>query len=301
MVPKAKVSRDTVHRLFSEPRLPELNVLLEVVSHLAELARGVDVESELDRFDGLWRAVSDGPAAPRDPRGPCAKLSDAGDVDLNRQRYVYLGERILRDRLVQLRMRDEQDRPSVAGSTPSLYQVAREVTRGVQPSTGSLWFPRRYVRGSFQMHWSGVQILSRPDLEVAWFAATVDTTTGPIFVALCGSVHNFVGYDGERQRMPFHRYPSTPDGMLRALEEITEDRMPPPAERRAAVDFAVQSAFAFSRVRPIEQVTVGDVEVLFEPFYQAEDVETRNGEYRLGLVGAPLWVATAAAPVAGRY
>ncbi len=232
------------------------------------------------------------------------------DVDLDNQQYIYIAERLLREKLAQLRMRGSRFprvnsvKPALPGvqielglargAEPSIFEIARDVTRGVRKNTGELSRPLRYVRASLEMHWSAVQIISRPDLAVAWFAASLTTLEGPIFVALCGSEHNFVSYDGEPQKMPFRRYPSSPDGMLHALEAITACSAPGSVSAGARVDpdFALDSAFAFSKLRPMEEVFISEVEVLFEPFYQSEDVDLRGRCFRLGFVGAPLWVAT---------
>lgn len=53
------VSHTTVHALFTRTAAPpRVTLLLDVVERLAVVARRVDVESTLDRFDALWTAAA---------------------------------------------------------------------------------------------------------------------------------------------------------------------------------------------------------------------------------------------------
>jgi uncharacterized protein YjbI with pentapeptide repeats len=53
------LSHTTVHKLFTQPELPELQLMLWIVELLAERVRRLDPDAECDRFDYLWNNAYD--------------------------------------------------------------------------------------------------------------------------------------------------------------------------------------------------------------------------------------------------
>lgn len=232
-------------------------------------------------------------------------------VDRWPQEFIYISKRLLAERWQQHNAAAKRIPSTVKIKTPiaesefslgstgedNPFWLARTVTQAIKGYTGSFLRPNIYVRGVCEMHWGVVTILREPYYQVAWFASVLETQEGPIFVALCGSEHNFLSYAGEPNLPPFKRHASSVEGMARiiraAWNDLTPEEIPPEAgpESRSAVE----EAFLISRVRPYEEVTVGTVEALFQRIHYEEDIELPwdNRTYRAGIIGVPLWVATA--------
>jgi hypothetical protein len=232
-------------------------------------------------------------------------------VDRWPQEFIYISKRLLMERWRQHNAANAkrfQGKVTVkagiiepeVGPTPTsednAFWLVRKVTHAVKGYTGSFLRPNIYIRGTCEMHYGVVNIL-QPRYQVAWFASALETPDGPIFVALCGSEHNFLSYAGEHRSPPFKRYASSAEGTVHVIraarDELTPEEIPPEAEELGRS--AVYEAFLISRLRPFEEASVGTVEALFQPIHYEEDIKLAwdNRTYRAGIVGIPLWIATA--------
>jgi hypothetical protein len=242
-------------------------------------------------------------------------------TDNSPRQYIYLSRRLLTERYQQyIANRGMQSKVSLGAKTPigsiniqgrdvdpdNLYQLANVVTEAVRDNTGSLLYPGIYVRAVLDLTWGVVNFVDPFD-EVAWFygqqdageEVEPDSPYGSIFVVLCGSVGNYLGYVpgtnlGSQQRWQ----PSTPDYMRQVVQRYGFDD----ADGTTEIDRSLamlNSAYSISMgLRPGNLLSEARLEVLFQVHHYAEGVEVQASRgsrlsCRTVLVGSPLWVATA--------
>ncbi|WP_328534765.1 SAVMC3_10250 family protein [Micromonospora zamorensis] len=241
-------------------------------------------------------------------------------TDNSPRQYIYLSRRLLTERYQQhVANRGTQTKLSMGVKTPlgsinfqgrdvdgdNLYQLANVVTEAARDNTGSLLDPGPYVRTTLDLTWGVVNFVD-PNDEVAWFYAQQDAGDDvepgspyqSIFLALCGSVGNYVGYApganvGSQQRWQ----PSTPDYMRQVVRRYGLE-----ADDAAEIDrinAMLGSAYSISMgLREGNLLGEARLEVLFQVHHYAEGIEisaSRGSRLscRMVLVGSPLWVATA--------
>jgi hypothetical protein len=210
--------------------------------------------------------------------------------------YSYLSKRILTNLYHQL----EADQPhwkldiefrtaiasvSVGKREPShenLIWLAKRVTEAVSDQTGDLIYPGRYVRAIVPL--TCTELPSR----VAWMHSWYDTDDGPIFLALCGSLSNYVGYHpGE---IPEGWYPSSAEGMNRLLNTCGGDLDDIDEVGSSMTPSALRGALRISEKLPEKYIVVHEeLEVLLRVFVHEERPWER---VRSAILGAPIWVGT---------
>jgi hypothetical protein len=288
-----------------------------------------DLAPEQYQPDAWWNDSSPAPSylgisrqSPR--RGDRVPGTNAGRMPVQ---YFYLGERLLRElygffevnnpswrsELLELTLpvvkAQLQRRPSVA----NLAWVARKVTPALSDHTGTALYPGEYVRDELDMTW-GVLPQGADKRLIAWFYSFTRTDEGLVFVALCGSVGNYLDYHGSPGDWSGW-YPSSLRGMSEVVSALAGDKEDYDAvqaiagkvftdtDERFSREFStlVQEAFEISRAinRDIDlngaQFLVGQgrCELLFRVFQAYSNIRVHGVELRSAIVGAPVWVAPA--------
>jgi hypothetical protein len=210
--------------------------------------------------------------------------------DASRQRSRFSAE--LRAPGIAIRSEGRQDAPD------NPFWLAKQVTEAVSDHTGTLIDPGRYVRAKLFLTWSRVPFLEG-SYEVAWLWATEQTETGPIFVALCGSLRNYLAYDPADGRTAGGWFPSSPEGLTYLVRCFAHSKDDPYAAARRPKEVSLDGLFTTAyaicdRLALHHQIGQAEMDVLFEVFEYADDVELEGVPFRRALIGTPLWVATAA-------
>jgi hypothetical protein len=187
------------------------------------------------------------------------------------------------------------------------FVLAREATKVVANRTGSIGNPNQYLRASLELHACGFNLFGgwerETNVDVAGFCASqwVDGV-GRVFVALFGSLHNFIGYQrGEREATGWS--PSDAYGLYQLLADVLEPEDPRirstmlENDRTHDDDYRCRSAatiFYGIRLPPAEPL-----EFLAETFIVKRDFHLQLRDPRLPtdppydvvVVGTPIWVA----------
>lgn len=231
-------------------------------------------------------------------------------TDNSPRTYIYLSRRLLRDLYDQHEAERRRRRLSAEVRAPGFalrsegredptdnpFWLAKQATEAVSDHTGTLMDPGRYVRTKLFLTWS--QVPFREDsYKVAWMWAIERPETGPVFVALCGSLRNYLAYDSYDHQTADGWFPSSADGLrylVRCFAHAKDD--PYSAAQRPqeiTVPRLLGTAYAITDVLGIgHQIGQAEMEVLFEVFEYADDITLGSVRYRRALIGTPLWVAT---------
>ena len=195
----------------------------------------------------------------------------------------------------------------------NLFVLLREATKAVEGNTGSLTDPKEYVHDTLNMVAGSFPVLMGwdrgTDKHVAGFCASqwVDGI-GRVFVALFGSVHNYLDYSKVEREATGEWYPSSIEGLYQLLAETVEpeDAGVSPQWLQEDRDFdddercRMAARILFGMRLPPAQ----DLEFLAQIFIRRRgfDLEAFVPEdaphaadaippYALVLIGTPIWVA----------
>lgn len=256
--------------------------------------------------------------------GNVAKLAE----DRFPARFFYLSDRLLRDLYNSLEISHPKWRaelleltfPSVAKvqikpqnrPTPeNLAWVARKVTPAMSDEIGSVLYPGAEYIIAYDLDMVWCALPQGPDKrQIAWFYSFSETEEGPVFVALCGSVGNYLDYH-ESSADWSGWYPSSMQGMsevVAALADKDEDYdaikeaaekvyLDAPSRYSGEIPTLVQESFEVSKAvneemrrRRLPSSDSGPCTILFKRFAYERDVRIGGVDLRAAIVGAPVWV-----------
>jgi hypothetical protein len=182
------------------------------------------------------------------------------------------------------------------------FALVRAATDAVKNHTGSLKDPKEYVHDALDMRACSFRVLSGweqgANKEVAGFCAdTWVDDVGLVFVALFGSIYNFLGYSKE-ERETTGWYPSSLDGLYQLLAEMVEPEDSGISPQWLAMDqdlddderCRMAATVFFTPQLPLPE----RLEFLAQTFISRRDLELRGEAwpaYDLVIVGTPIWVA----------
>jgi len=176
-------------------------------------------------------------------------------------------------------------------STENLIWLAKKVTEAVSDQTGDLLYPGKYVRATVPMTCAELQSSGYPKSTVAWMHSWFESAEGTVFLALCGSVHNYEGYSPGDISNFRGWFPSSPPGLHRLIRYSALDYNDDiNVMDSSTAHLILKGALEISRRLPTEWVIMRqEVEVLLEVFASVE--QSREG-FRSAIVGTPIWVGT---------
>jgi hypothetical protein len=230
--------------------------------------------------------------------------------------YIYISQRLLRERYQQhvahqpSHRIESQFRPPLftfelenRADPDNPFWLARQVTSAVKDLTGSLTEPGTYIRVEMPITWSWLKVYDgisqKGRYRVAWLSGVASTSEGDVFVALCGSLRNYVGIsypDVERRGW----WPSTTGGLRHILAYFSNEEGDTsvlgehsPDDDDVLVPFRTAHRFS-STLGAGHQIGNALLELLFQVFDYVEDVTLEGVSYRFAYLGTPLWAATAA-------
>jgi len=192
---------------------------------------------------------------------------------------------------------------TIQGQPPdpaNLFALVRQATEDVADWTGTLADPSYYVQDDLELELSWFPVLmgwvDAASVEVAAaFADTVIDGVGRTFVALFGSIHNYVGakpgVDGD-----CGAYPSDMQGLYQILSLAGESKDPAVEPSRLWDDAWMDMLDRCDLARRLHEGTTGKfpcepLRFLARSFFHAEHVEVGGEKYDRVLLGAPIWIA----------
>lgn len=222
--------------------------------------------------------------------------------------YIYLSQRLLRERYQQ-HVAQQPDHRLAPQFRPPLFTfgleqrhdpdnpfwLARQVTNAVRDLTGSLSYPGPYVRAEMPITWSVLPVFGGR-YRVAWLSGIAEEPEGSVFVALVGSLHNYIGVSYPEMDQALRGWwPSSAEGLRGILKAYSDEEEDPAdlAQRPADVDpqELVRTAYTISTtLGQGYQIGHGDMELLFQIL---EHVPEANSAGQAAYIGTPLWVRTA--------
>lgn len=183
----------------------------------------------------------------------------------------------------------------------NLFALVREATADVADWTGTLADPSYYVRDRLELElcWFPVLMGWVDAHQVQVAAAFADTTlddAGRTFVALFGSIHNYVGAKpgiGDDCGV----YPSDVAGLYQILSLTGESADPAVDPDRLWDDARMEMLDRCNVARRLREGTTGHfpsehLSVLAHSFFHDEDIELGGEKYDRVLLGTPIWIAT---------
>jgi hypothetical protein len=139
---------------------------------------------------------------------------------------------------------------------------------------------------------------------VAWmYAVCHDPIFGQMFISLCGSIHNYIGFAGigDEDQTLDGWYPSSSAGLHAIIERLSEESgdLWKRGEWERLIENPHETSFfyylsALTHVEDIYTLQNTDVEVLAKIFFFAKNVKLdgprTTGHFDTVIAGAPIWV-----------
>lgn len=191
-------------------------------------------------------------------------------------------------------------KPQPRGSV-NYFALARQATEDVADLTGTLADPSYYVNDELELELCRLPVLMgwidarRVEIAAAFADTTLDDA-GRTFVALFGSISNYVGVrpspdDG------CGVYPSDVAGLYQLLSLAGEDGDPAVDPDRLWDDAWMDMLDRCGLARRLHEGTTGrlprePLSFLARTFFHDNDVELGGEKYDRVILGAPIWIAT---------
>lgn len=179
------------------------------------------------------------------------------------------------------------------------FDLARRATEAVVNLTGTLEVDGEYIRGELDLHTCAFPVLMGWDNggkgEVALLVSDQVDHDGGTFVALIGSVENYIGHQPSPPGAGF--CPSDLDGLNGILATSLE-----PSDAKISKDFMGEDARwdDLDRMEAAVRIARGAkdtypstrLDFLAKSHYHLHDVTIRGEHFAHFLLGAPVWAAT---------
>ena len=180
------------------------------------------------------------------------------------------------------------------------YDLARRATAALAANTGSLSNLGPYIRATADVRSCWMYVFggwaSSYDQAIATFFVRARTRRGRrVFIALVGSISNYIGHVEEPRTAGWH--PSDAMGLYSILQTVLENTDDGVAPEWLSDDSRYVTAQRFDTAGTLERefrqrFTPRRQEFLAVVHDAVENVKIGGRRYHLGLLGAPLWVAS---------